>query len=411
MRSKKVFLRLVALPAILVFLLAARVLAQEKVLYDFIGGRNDGSDPEGAIVFDSAGNIYGTACFGGLYNHGSVFELIPAGNGVWTEAVLHVFNSHATDGHHPRGSLALDSAGNLYGTTEEGGAYNYGTVFEISPLAHGAWTETVLHNFGGGHDGQLPIAGLIFDTSGNLYGTTIAGGAYSSGTIFELTPAGAGSWTESILHDFKHDGVDGMDPAASLTFDASGNLYGTTTLGGSYNKGTVFELTPAAGGGWDEITLYSFGADKDGKLPYSSVIFDSAGNLYGTTTAGGDHANGGAVFELMPQAGGSWSEAILHNFGQSSEDGNYPDAGLIFDASGNLYGTTSYGGTYADGTVFELTPTVGGVWTLTILHRYGKGADGRYPDASVIFDAAGNLYGTTSGGGTDGGGIVFEIAH
>lgn len=391
-------------------LVVTRAAAQETILYNFIGGRAGGSDPEGAPIFDAAGNLYASTCYGAEYNHGSVIELTPAGVGNWAETVLHVFDARGSDGHCPRGSLVLDSAGNIYGTTDLGGVYNLGTIFELSPSTGGIWTETFLHHFGSGHDGASPIAGLIFDASGNLYGTTIAGGAYNSGTVFELTPNAGGSWTETILHNFRHNGLDGTVPGSSLVFDASGNLYGTTASGGSYNQGTVFELAQGAGGSWTEITLYSFGADKDGKDPYSNVIFDSAGNLYGTTSEGGDHANGGTLFELMPQTGGLWTETILHDFGQSYTDGNQPDAGLIIDSAGTLYGTTRFGGTYGEGTVFELTPTAGGSWMETILHRYGSGNDGTYPDAGLSFDALGNLYGTTSGGGIDGGGTVYEIA-
>jgi uncharacterized repeat protein (TIGR03803 family) len=412
MRSRNVFVESVALLAIVTaaaLLFATHATAQETILYSFIGGKVDGSDPISAVIFDGTGNLYGSTFYGDKYNHGSVFKLTPNASGEWTETVLHVFNSEG-DGHNPRGPI-LDGDGNLYGVTEEGGVYDKGTVFELSPSAGGAWTETLLHEFGGGHDGQQPVGGLNFDASGNLYGTTISGGSNNSGMVFKLTPSAGGSWTENILHEFKHDGSDGMNPGANLTFDAFGNLYGTTTLGGTYNKGVVFELTPGAGGSWNEITLYSFGADKDGTVPYSEVIFDGAGNLYGTTSEGGDHANGGTVFELTPQTGGVWTEAILHDFGQSDADGNYPTAGLIFDASGNLYGDTNYGGTYEDGTVFELTPGAAGSWTETILHRYGNGADGRYPDAPLIFGASGNLYGTTSEGGTDSTGTVFEITR
>ncbi len=387
---------------------ASQAFPQEKILYNFAGSKIDGGTPEAALIFDSAGNLYGSTFYGNEYNYGSVFELTPTGTGRWIETVLHVFGGTG-DGYYPR-QLVFDNAGNLYGATEEGGVYGQGTVFELSPLVDGTWTETLLHEFGSGHDGQQPISNLIFDASGNLYGTTNAGGSDGSGTVFKLTPNARGTWTENILHSFKHDGVDGSGPGVGLIFDTSGNLYGTTVNGGTLNKGAVFQLTPTVGGKWSETTLYSFGSSKDGKFPWAGVIFDKAGNLYGTTGEGGDHANGGTVFQLTPEAGGLWSESILHNFGQSDQDGNYPGgAGLILDTSGNLYGTTNYGGTYAMGTVFELTPAEGGSWAETILHRFGNGKDGIYPDASLIFDSFGNLYGTTTLGGADGSGTVFEI--
>jgi uncharacterized repeat protein (TIGR03803 family) len=294
------------------------------------------------------------------------------------------------------------------------------TVFLTQPaqaqtLPAAAWMEKVLHNFNNnGTDGYYPRASLISDAAGNLYGTTIYGGTYGWGTVFELTPTTGGGWTEQVLHSFGN-GTDGGEPRASLIFDAAGNLYGTTYGGGIYchsigGCGTVFELTLTAGGNWTEAVLYNFGSfTDDGYEPSASLIFDAAGNLYGTTQFGGIHG-WGTVFELTPTGGGGWSEQVLLNFGTG---GAFPQAGLIFDAAGNLYGTTSEGGTNI-GTVFELTPNVGGGWTETVLHNFGSGTDGSYPYAGLIFDAAGNLYGTTQYGGTynscsGGCGTVFEL--
>src|SRR5664280_3872238 len=312
-------------------------------------------------------SLYGTTLEGGTYYSGTVFELTPAAGGGWTEKVLHNFNENGTDGALPRAPLIFDAAGNLYGTTEYGGTYydsDLGTVFELTPAAGGGWTEKVLHNFGIGRDGTDPLAGLIFDAAGNLYGTTEYGGTYYDsdlGTVFELTPAAGGGWTEKVLHNFVI-GRDGTDPLAGLIFDAAGNLYGTTEYAGNYGAGTVFELTPTAGGGWTEKVLHNFNGT-DGEFPYSSLIFDGAGNLYGTTSAGGTYSSClsgyycGTVFELTPAAGGGWTETVLHSFGNGT-DGYSPSAGLIFDAAGNLYGTTPHGGTYEGGTVFEVTPVV-----------------------------------------------------
>jgi uncharacterized repeat protein (TIGR03803 family) len=244
----------------------------------------------------------------------------------------------------------------LYGTTVDGGGVtSYGTVFELTPSAGGVWTETVLHTFAySGTDGYTPLAGLVFDASGNLYGTTVNGGAYKYGTVFELTPTAGGGWTETVLHSFNNKGTDGYWPYASLILDASGNLYGTTLNGGTSNVGTVFELTPTAGGGWTETVLHNF-RGKDGYNPNSSLIFDAAGNLYGTTVKGG-HYGYGTVFELTPTAGGIWAETLLHSFNNNGTDGYWPYAGLIFDAVGNLYGTSYLGGAHGFGTVFEITP-------------------------------------------------------
>src|SRR5271167_2273777 len=382
----------------------------EQVLHSFNGG--DGYWPFAGLIFDAAGNLYGTTYVGGAYGEGTVFELTPAAGGGWTERVLYSFCSQrsCTDGETPGAGLIFDAAGNLYGTTSGGGTGTYfGTVFELTPTAGGGWMEQVLHSFNGG-DGYWPFAGLIFDAAGNLYGTTYVGGAYGEGTVFELTPAAGGGWTERVLYSFcsQRSCTDGETPGAGLIFDAAGNLYGTTSGGGTGTYfGTVFELTPTAGGGWMEQVLHSFNGG-DGYWPFAGLIFDAAGNLYGTTYVGGAYGEG-TVFELTPAAGGGWTEQVLYNFKHNGTDGYNPEAGLIFDKNGNLYSTTLAGGTYGEGTVFELRPTAGGDWTEEVLHSFGNGTDGYQPAGSLMFDAAGNLYGTTYGGGTYGYGTVFEL--
>src|ERR1700690_2745696 len=278
------------------------------------------------------------------------------------ETVLHSFNHNGTDGQRPAAGLIFDAAKiNLYGTTNSGGTYGYGTVFELTPQSGGGWTERVLYSFclqANCTDGAAPYAGLKFDAAGNLYGTTTAGGTYGYGTVFELTPAMGGSWTEQVLYSFcsRTNCTDGAAPYAGLIFDAAGNLYGTTIAGGIYNTnssctggcGTVFEMTPA-GGGWTETVLYSFCPAMycfDGAQPYAGLIFNAAGNLlYGTTYAGGTGGNGGTVFELTPAVGGGWTEAVLYsfcpeNFCEYRFDGFNPYAGLVIDAADDLYGTT-----------------------------------------------------------------------
>jgi uncharacterized repeat protein (TIGR03803 family) len=219
----------------------------ERVLHDFNPKSNDGSEPYGGVIFDAAGNLYGTTVYGGPYDYGTVFELTPTG-GNWTEKLLHTFNKNGKDGYWPSAGLLLDAAGNLYSTTYAGGAYGFGTVFEMTPTAAGGWTERSLHNFKSNvdstKDGASPDAGLIFDGAGDLYGTTYAGGAYGSGTVFELLPAAGGRWSAKVLHMFNPGGNDGYQPQAALIFDAAGNLYGTTTRGGSHGFGIVFEVTP-----------------------------------------------------------------------------------------------------------------------------------------------------------------------
>ncbi len=311
------------------------------------------------------------------------------------------------------GSLTFDAAGNLYGTTNEGGTYyGHGIVFELTPTGGGNWTETVVHDFANGSDGNSPYAGVIFDTHGNLYGVNIYGGTYNWGTAFEFSPNGGGGWTETELYSFDRNGTDGFNPLGTLIFDAAGNLYGTTFGGGLNGRGTVFELSPNGSGGWTETILYNFCSQSrcaDGRNPFAGLIFDRSGNLYGTTTYGGS-SFGGTVFELSPDGSGGWTETVLHNFNQNGTDGAYPEAALVFDAAGNLYGTTSGGGTYYYGTAFEMSPAGGGNWTETVLHSFNNdGTDGASPYAPLILDRSGNLYGTTEYGGTDNSGTVFEI--
>ena len=235
-------------------------------------------------------------------------------------------------------------------------------------------------------------------------------------TVTLLVTSGwaATNWMEKVLHSFNNNGTDGYEPYfGSLIFDAAGKLYGTTTTGGTSGDGTVFELTPTGGGGWTEQVLYSFGNTPDGAYANAVPIFDAAGNLYGTTSEGGTNRDG-TVFELMPAGGGSWTETLLHSFNNNGTDGFLPNAGLIFDAAGNLYGTTYYGGAGGGcqpngcGTVVELTPTAGGGWTEQVLFSF-NGTDGAIPVAGLIFDATGKVYGTTTEGGTLNAGTVFEL--
>ncbi len=408
---------------ILTLVLAPGAWAQSKfkTLYKFTGG-TDGSQPRAGLIFDQAGNMYGMTQGGGANGFGTVFKLTPNSDGSWSETVLHRFTGD-TDGFMPHAGLTFDVAGNLYGTTSAGGAYGSGTVFELTPSSDGSWTENVLHHFNG-KDGRDPMAGLIFDAAGNLYSTTFAGGAPElcvpsggCGTVFKLTPNSDGSWTESVLYSFCSIAhcTDGGTSQAGLTFDAAGNLYGTTPLYGSriaFGYGVVFKLTPNSDGSWTEAVLHQFRGGKDGGHPYANVTFDAAGNLYGTTNAGGAYG-GGTVFELTPNSDGSWTENVLHHF--NGKDGRGPMAGLIFDQAGNLYGTTEGGGnpscgSYSNGcgVVFRLTPNAKGRWNETVLHTFTD-HPGAFPLAGLVFDAAGNLYGTTSGDGTTTFGSVFEI--
>jgi uncharacterized repeat protein (TIGR03803 family) len=392
---------------------------QESVLHTFLNNGKDGTNPVGPLIFDDAGNLYGTTQNGGAHNTGTAFELSPLAGGGWNEQVLYSFNGldGNQDGIEPFGGLVRDASGRLYGTTYEGGAYNAGTVFELVP-GTGGWSESILHSFAGPPDGKWPVEGLTLDAAGNLYGTTVSGGSTTigncdpdgCGTVFELVKGTDGGWTEKIVHSFDDsaNGGDGGGPFSVLTFDAAGNLYGTTSVGGTYGAGTVFELSPTKSGEWTESILYSFGISvSDGTNPYAGVIFDSAGNLYGVAHQGPlPPYLYGNVFELSPAGGGVWNETVLHTFGIGT-DGQYPLGALIFDAYGNLYGTANAGGV-GFGTAFELTAS-NGTWTEKTLAEFDL-QDGANPQSGLIFDRHGNLYSTTMrGGSTDNAGVLFEI--
>jgi uncharacterized repeat protein (TIGR03803 family) len=316
--------------------------------------------------------------------------------------VVHNFDQ-STDGYHAYHTLIADSAGNLYGVTANGGSLGCGTAFKLTLQAGGGWGETILHSFGASNDGCFPYGPLTFDQAGDLYGTTertVSGGV---GTVFELTPTATG-WNETVIYTFGSSGAnDGAFPVGSVTLDSSGNVYGTTTMGGSADNGIVFELSPSGNGQWTENIIHTFTELAGGFDPMGGLIFDSSGNLYGVTLQGGPVGNG-TVFELTNDGNGTWTKRIIHVFGVG--DGAEPNAPLIFDAAGNLYGTTSMGGkatTCGDngcGTVFELSPKNGGGWSEKILHNFSwNGTDGWSPFSGVTLDAAGNIYGTTESGG------------
>jgi uncharacterized repeat protein (TIGR03803 family) len=383
----------------------------ETILYNFAGGTSDGAHPLAGLVFDAAGNLYGTTYAGGNRNSGTVFELSPDGSGGWTETVLHRFSHSVGEGYGPQDGIIQDSAGQLYGTTTNGGTYGYGTVFELRLQPGVGWKEKVVHSFNqNGTDGIFPVAGLVLDAAGNLYGTTSRGGYASEGTVFELKQQTNADWTENVLYSFKNNATDGKNPSDKLVFDAAGNLYGTTTDGGAYRVGTAFELKREAGGIWKERILYTFVNDgTDGANPGSGLVFDAAGNLYGTTQYGGT-SGGGTVFQLSSNGIGGWTEKVLYSFSNNGTDGYYPFREVILDAAGNLYGTTPFGGTSGGGIAFELSPDGSGGWTEKVLHTFANnGTDGGEPVCGLIFDTAGNLYGTTAREGTAAAGTVFEI--
>jgi uncharacterized repeat protein (TIGR03803 family) len=378
----------------------------ETVLYSFTGG-SDGGGPGSSLTFDHAGNLYGSTQTGGTAGQGTVFELSPNGSGGWTEAVLYNFCSqpNCSDGggwnSQLMSPLIFDSLGNLYGTTPGGGANGNGVVYELSPGANG-WTESVLHSFAGGADGANPISGVIMDSYGNLYGTTLHSGstAVGGGTVFELTPSGGG-WTEQPIYS---SGFLGFSSAPVL--NAAGDLFGPA-INDNTGGASIYELSPNGSGGWNPAIIYSFPCTHAGcpvgSYPDSALIFDKSGNLYGTALYGGAK-NFGTLYKLT-LASGKWTGKAIHSFQSAPKDGSRP-TGIVFDAAGlNIYGITQQGGKYSpDGTVFESVDA----YSAKVLWNFNY-TDGDWPSGAPILDRSGNIYGTAFGGGASGHGVVFKV--
>jgi uncharacterized repeat protein (TIGR03803 family) len=376
----------------LAFANSAMAQGTERTLYKFGVGLLDGLNPRSPVTFDSAGNLYGTTTLGGRDERGVVYEISPSSNG-WSEKTIYSFGPF----YPYDAALVFGGDGNLYSIAGGGGTYNRGVVYELTPNAGGDWSAKVIHNFGAGSDGQYPGAGLIADSAGNFYGTTYYGGSANYGCVFELSPVAGGLWKERILHSFLGD--DGAYPQSALTFDSAGNLYGTTYQGGANQIGVVFELEPSDDG-WHEKVAYSFQGGNDGSRPFSNVTFDGSGNLYGTTEEGGT-VNLGTVFQLSP-LGNGWAESVIHSF--TGTDGEYPVEGLIL-VGGVLYGVTP-GGPNTGGTIYTLTQSAGGEWTETIIYNF-SGTSGGGDSSGLTADSSGNLYGANPFWRGDG--AVFEV--
>jgi uncharacterized repeat protein (TIGR03803 family) len=396
---------------------AAWAVGKYKVLHAFTG-KPDGGGVYAGVVIDAKGNLYGKTSGGGAYGYGTVFELTPGSGGKWTETILHNFCSlpHCDDGAASFSGLILGATGDLFGTSNT-------ATFEMTP-GSGGWTFSILCDC---------IVPSVFDAAGNLYG--IGGpGEHNAGAVVELmSPStGNGSSSEKVLYSFCSQPPqcrDGEPPEWGLAWDAMGNLYGTTELGGngypacpgSGGCGVAYQLSPGKDGQWKHHTLHRFAAFRsDGELPLSGVVIDGSGNVYGTTVEGGRTRNNnvcpvgcGTVYKLTPESNGQWKETILHDFPNSARDGNGPVGGLVFDNAGNLYGTTSGGGdpVCQCGVIFKMIPSSNGKWSYTVLHRF-TGKDGWSPQASLILDKNyKHLYGTTVEGGPGGAGVVFEITQ
>lgn len=359
---------------------------QETVLYSFTGGA-DGAVPEASVIGDGAGNLYGTTNSGGASNAGVVFRLDATGQ----ETALYSFTGGA-DGGYPYSGVIRDAVGNLYGTTTYGGGADLGVVYKLDATGH----ETVLHSFTGAADGGHPNAGLILDAKGNLYGTAVNSGAGFGGVVFRMDPMG----NETVLHSFS--GEDGVEPYGGLIGDGAGNLYGTTFYGGASGNGVVYKLDAQG----KQTVLYNFTGGADGGEPQAGVIRDAEGNLYGTTLFGGtgDCPSGCGVVYKLDATG---QESVLHSFTGGADGANgYADPGLIRDAEGNFYGATSNGGGPASaGVVFELDPT----GQESVLYTFPGGSDGANPHSGVTRDGKGNLYGTTYSGGPANAGVVYQV--
>jgi uncharacterized repeat protein (TIGR03803 family) len=359
-----------------------------KILHGF-GSGQDGAGLWGSVVLDKLGNVYGTTSGGGEFGYGTVWELIRQGNGQWGESILHSFDPKAQDGYSSNGGLALNSSGNLFGTTCCGGAFDLGTVFELTPGTDD-WTESVIYSLGTNpKDAGAPYAGVAIDAQGNLFGTTTHGG-----TVFEVSPSADG-WTESVIAN--HD----VASYAGVTLDSGGNVYGTT-------GGSVFEVHPAGDGTWHESMFNFCGSGScPGGHSLGALATDDVNSVYGVTSGGGvNHC--GTIYRLTREPGNVklWE---LYSF-QCDDTGYYPGAGVVRDQAGNLYGTTLYGGDplCGCGVVYRLAPGAHDHWTYTVLHTF-VGSDGAQPDANLTLDGKGHLFGAAATGGPDGYGVVFEI--
>jgi uncharacterized repeat protein (TIGR03803 family) len=423
-------------------------LAQNSPLttiLSFNDGSGGGQPSYSNLIADSAGDLYSAAQQGGVVNQscpsgcGVVFKLVPPGGAgkSWREAILYRFMGGVADGSNPV-ELARSSTGAIFGVTSVGGEYNQGVAFELAPpsMAGQPWTESVIYNFGAyGGDGEQPGFGsLAISKSGAIYGTAQNGGASGFGTVFELAPPNAAGmpWTESVIYSFTSGHFAGGDTVGGVTLGSKGQLYGINETAGQYNVGIAYELKLSSQGTWEETTLHEFtGGPSDAGEPITTLVEDSRGNLYGTSFAGGDgpcsgllvSSGCGTVFKLSPptQAGATWTSTLIHAF--IVTDGAAPVGGLRFDSAGNLYGTTTVGGTgvcdiYFQpgcGTVFELSPSgsAGGTWLLTTLYNFTGGSDGAYPYAGLTVGKNSDLYGTTFWGGkesgTSGFGTAFQL--
>lgn len=393
-----------------IFFCAVSARAGEKVIFQF--NSNQALNPSTPVISDSAGNFYGTVG-GGIGNCAKVYELSPSSNGTYTEIVLYSFQNCTSTGLYPVGALSFDKNGNLYGAEASDFDDGVGQIYEPAKGSGGVWTYSVIHTFGP-NEGS-PFGDFAWDAAGNLYGATNAPFTTFDGEVFKLSPQSNGGWKESVLYQFPSPSGIGST-VGSVILDSQGNLYGATFFGnggyGSSTRGGIYELSPQSGTRWKLTLLYNFTTANTSQLPNSRLTFDSSGNLYGTTIAARNSFYG-TVFEVSPGSGGTWTEKTLHGF-SSGNDGGATTGNLVFDASGNLYGVTYNGGNGCSknlcGVVYKLTPQSGGGYKESIEHPFESAGDGSVPESGLFLDSSGNLYGTTYHGGSRYGyGTVYQI--
>jgi uncharacterized repeat protein (TIGR03803 family) len=391
--------------AVAILAAAAWAAGPPQVIYSFAGD-SDGEYTDTDLVVDSAGNLYGTSVQGGV-GSGTVFQLTPSANG-WTHTVLYSFTGGA-DGGEPYKGVTLDSQGNLYGTAVTGGGGSCeggcGVAYKLTHVG-GTWTQSVIHTFTGGNDGSGPGSGLTLDKHGNVYGMTPTGGADGLGVIFRLQQQASGVWKLKVLHTFT-GGDDGATGSAGRLLLHAGTLYGAATVGGANGQGTVFSLKHIPGQ-WQFKTLYSFKGQPDAGFPYGGLTFDQEGNIYGTTYYDGAN-NFGSVYQLSPQPDGTWSERVLYSF-KGGRDGLGSISNLVLAKNGALYGTNSEGGAGCScGTIFKMTSDGQGNWKETVAYRFKGAPDAAFAYNGMVADAAGNLYGATVHGGTTNDGAIYKF--
>jgi len=403
MKSPTFSISALAVTAAFVLSVASAAAVTTDVILSFEEHEGEYADTD--LETDSAGNIYGTTVLGGDFGSGTVFQLSPTPNG-WVHTVLYSFTGGA-DGGEPYKGVTIDREGNLYGTAVTGGSGSCeggcGVAYKLTNSG-GNWTQTVIHAFTGGDDGSGPGARLTVDRGGNIYGMAPTGGANGLGTIYKISQAGA-AWTFKVIHTFT-GGDDGATGSAGRMVLRRARLYGAATTGGAHGSGVIFELSPRAVGEWDFRAIYAFKGQPDGSFPYGALLFAGSGKIYGTTYYGGTSGIG-AVYELSPRRNGEWSENVIYSF-QEGSDGNSPISNLVFDPAGNLYGTTSEGG-LGSGTIFKLSPIGGGQWTETVVHPFQGPPDGAFAYNGMVVDRLGNFYGATVHGGKNDDGSVYKF--